>query len=74
MGDSQVDGQQTMVFTLEKQNGDWLIWDVDLEELAGLQVENARAPGILSRGVARFRVSRAPTRLSCCRAFEKCWI
>ena len=42
VGDSQVNEPQTLVFTLEKGKDAWLISDIDLEVLNGLQIENAR--------------------------------
>ncbi len=41
-GNAQVEGPETLVFNLQKENGRWLIADIDLEEPDGLQIENAR--------------------------------
>jgi len=41
-GDPKIGEPMALVWTLKKQNKNWLIAEVDLEDLEGLQIENSR--------------------------------
>ncbi|MBN2212322.1 MAG: M56 family metallopeptidase, partial [Sedimentisphaerales bacterium] len=42
VGDPKVGSPQMMLFSLHRQENRWLVYDIDLEALAGLQIENSR--------------------------------